>query len=267
MPLNKVFSDATAALEGVLQDGMTIMCGGFGLCGIPENLIAAVRRSGARDLTFVSNNGGTSDFGLGLLMETGQVRKMIASFLGGNKLFERLVLDGSVELQLVPQGSLMEKIRCGGAGLAGFYTPTGVGTLLEKDREIREFDGRKYMFERALRGDLAFVKAWKGDPMGNLTYRKSARNDNPEMATAADVVIAEVEHLVAVGDLDPDCVHTPGIYVNRVFQGVSYEKRVEQRTTTPRIDRPVAIAQVEVRTGAPIADASPLAKVVSITAE
>lgn len=190
--MNKVFSDASAALEGVLRDGITIMCGGFGLCGIPENLIAAVRKSGARDLTFVSNNGGTSDFGLGLLMETGQVRKMIASFLGGNKLFERLVLEGSVELELVPQGSLMEKVRCGGAGLAGFYTPTGVGTILEQGREVREFDGKQYLFERALRGDVAFVKAWKGDALGNLVYHKSARNDNPEMATAADLVIAEV---------------------------------------------------------------------------
>lgn len=232
--MNKVYPDAASALEGVLRDGMTILCGGFGLCGIPENLIAAVRRSGVKDLTFVSNNGGTADFGLGLLMATGQIRKMIASYLGGNKLFERLVLEGAIELELVPQGSLMEKVRCGGAGLAGFYTPTGIGTVVQEGKEVREFDGKAYLFERALRGDLAFVKAWKGDTMGNLVYRKSARNDNPEMATAADLVIAEVEHLVAPGELDPDHVHTPGIYVHRIFQGVNYEKRIEQRTTIPR---------------------------------
>jgi len=230
---SKVYKSAKEALEGLTFDGMTVMAGGFGLCGIPENLILAIRESGARNLTFVSNNGGTADFGLGLLMETGQITGMISSFLGGNKLYERLVLEGAIKLELVPQGTLMERMRCGGAGLPAFYTRTGAGTLVEEGKEVREFDGKRYLLERALRADLAIIKGWQGDWHGNVVYRKTARNANPVMATAAEVVIAEVEHLVEPGRLDPDAVHTPGIYVDRILQGVGYEKRIEVRTVMP----------------------------------
>lgn len=232
--MNKVRANASDALQGVLRDGMTIMAGGFGLCGIPENLITAIRDSGVKDLTFVSNNAGVDEFGLGLLLQTRQIKKMISSYVGENKTFERQFLDGVLEVELVPQGTLAERIRAGGAGLGGFYTPTGVGTQVAEGKETRVIDGIAYVLEMPLKADLAIVKAHQGDPLGNLVYRKTARNFNPMMATAAKVTIAEVEELVEVGDLDPDGVHTPGVFVQRVFQGVAYEKRIEQRTTRPR---------------------------------
>jgi 3-oxoacid CoA-transferase subunit A len=217
-----------------LKNGATILMGGFGLCGIPENLIAAVRRAGTRDLTVVSNNAGVADFGIGLLLETRQVRKMIATYVGENKLFEKLVLAGEMEVELNPQGTLIERLRSGGAGIPAFYTPTGVGTLVAEGKEQRDFNGRPYLLERALRGDFAFIKAWKGDRWGNLIYRRTARNYNPVMATAADIVIAEVEEIVELGALDPDHVHTPGIFVDRIFQGANYAKRIEKRTVRKR---------------------------------
>lgn len=217
-----------------LRDGATIMMGGFGLCGIPENLIAAVRRKGVRNLTVISNNAGVSDFGIGLLLQTHQVKKMIATYVGENKLFEQQVLSGELEVELNPQGTLAERIRAGGAGIAAFYTPTGHGTMVAEGKEVREFDGQACVLERALRAEFAFLKAWKGDAWGNLVYRKTARNFNPVMATAADYVIAEVEELVEVGRLDPDQVHTPGIFVNAIFQGTNYEKRIERRTLRER---------------------------------
>ena len=213
-----------------LMDGATILMGGFGLCGIPENLIAAVRRRGTKDLTIVSNNAGVDDFGIGLLLQQRQVRKMISTYVGENKLFEQLVTSGELELELNPQGTFAERIRAGGAGIPAFYTPTGYGTMVAEGKETREFDGRQYVMERGIRGDYAFVKAWKGDRWGNLIYRKTARNFNPMMATAAEYVIAEVEELVELGELDADNVHTPGIYVNAIFQGAGYEKRIERRT-------------------------------------
>jgi len=213
-----------------LRDGMTILMGGFGLCGIPENLIAAVRRKGTKDLTIVSNNAGVEDSGIGLLLQNRQVKKMISSYVGENKLFERLVLSGELQVELNPQGTLAERLRAGGGGIPAFYTPTGYGTLVAEGKETRQFDGRNYVLERALRGDFAFVKAWKGDRWGNLSYRKTARNFNPMMATAADYVVAEVEHLVEPGELGPDQVHTPSIFVNAIFQGANYMKRVEKRT-------------------------------------
>jgi 3-oxoacid CoA-transferase A subunit len=231
---HKVVKDAQEALAGVLRDGMTILAGGFGLCGIPENLIAAIRESGVKDLTCVSNNAGVDDFGLGLLMQTRQIKKMIASYVGENKTFERQVLEGLLEVDLVPQGTLAERIRAAGAGIGGFYTRTGVGTVVAEGKETRIIDGVEYVLELPLKADLAIIKAWKGDAMGNLVYRQTARNFNPMMATAAAVTLAEVEHLVPVGELDPDHVHTPGIYVNRIFQGAHYEKRIEQRTVRPR---------------------------------
>jgi 3-oxoacid CoA-transferase A subunit len=230
----KVYPDAPAALKDILRDGMTIMAGGFGLCGIPENLINALRDSGVKNLTFVSNNAGVSDFGLGLLMQTRQIRKMISSYVGENKLFEQQVLEGVLEVELTPQGTLAEKIRAGGAGIPAFFTPTGFGTKVAEGKETREFDGKWYVMERSLRADLAIVKAYKADAWGNLMYRKSTRNFNPMMATAADVVVAEAERIVEVGEIDPDCVHTPGIFVDRVLQGAHYEKRIEQRTVRPR---------------------------------
>ena len=217
-----------------LRDGMTILMGGFGLCGIPENLIAAVRRAGTKNLTVVSNNAGVDDFGIGLLLQTRQVKKMIATYVGENKLFEKLVLSGELEVELNPQGTLAERLRAGGAGIPAFYTPTGYGTMIAEGKEVREFNGRKCVMERGLRGDFAFIKAWKGDRWGNLVYRRTARNFNPMMATAADCVIAEVEELVEVGKLDPDHVHTPGIFVNAIFQGTNYEKRIERRTVRKR---------------------------------
>jgi 3-oxoacid CoA-transferase subunit A len=213
-----------------LRDGMTVLMGGFGLCGIPENLIEAVRRKGTKDLTIVSNNAGVDDFGIGVLLQNRQVRKMISSYVGENKLFEKLVLSGELEVELNPQGTLAERIRAGGAGIPAFYTPTGYGTMVAEGKETREFDGRQYVLERALHGDFAFVKAWKGDRWGNLVYRKTARNFNPMMATAADYVIAEVEVLVDAGELPSDVVHTPGIFVNAVFEGKNHEKRIEKRT-------------------------------------
>ena len=213
-----------------LRDGMTILMGGFGLCGIPEILIEAVRRKGTRDLTIVSNNAGVDDFGIGLLLQNRQVKKMISSYVGENKLFEKLVLSGDLQVELNPQGTLAERVRAGGAGIPAFYTPTGYGTLVAEGKETREFDGCHYVLERALRGDFAFIKAWKGDRWGNLIYRKTARNFNPVMATAADYVIAEVELLVETGELPPDLVHTPGIFVNAIFEGKNHEKRIEKRT-------------------------------------
>ena len=232
--LNKVVPDASAALAGHLRDGMTIMAGGFGLCGIPENLIAAIRASGVKDLTFVSNNAGVDDFGLGLLLQTRQIKKMISSYVGENKTFERQYLDGVLEVELVPQGTLAERIRAGGAGIGGFFTRTGVGTQVAEGKETRLIEGVEYVLELPLKADLAIIKAWKGDAMGNLVYRETARNFNPMMATAGRVTLVEVEQLVAVGDLEPDHVHTPGIFVDRIFQGTAYEKRIEQRTTRPR---------------------------------
>lgn len=230
--MDKRVENADAAIAQ-LRDGMTVLMGGFGLCGIPENLIAAVRRKGTRNLTVVSNNAGVDDFGIGLLLQTRQVKKMIATYVGENKLFERMVLSGELEVELNPQGTLAERLRAGGAGIAAFYTPTGYGTMIAEKKETRDFDGRHYVLERALRGDFAFIKAWKGDRWGNLVYRRTARNFNPPMATAADYVIAEVEQLVEVGELDPDLVHTPGIFVNAIFQG-TYEKRIERRTVRKR---------------------------------
>ena len=234
MPFKKVVTDATAALTGHLRDGMVIMAGGFGLCGIPEHLITAIRDSGVKNLTFISNNAGVDDFGLGLLLQTRQIKKMISSYVGENKTFERMFLDGELEVELVPQGTLAERIRAGGAGIGGFFTRTGVGTLVAEGKETRLIDGVEYVLELPLKADLAIVKAWKGDTLGNLLYRKTARNFNPMMATAASVTLAEVERLVPVGELDPDQVHTPGIFVDRIFQGVSYDKRIEQRTVRSR---------------------------------
>jgi 3-oxoacid CoA-transferase subunit A len=213
-----------------LRDGMTILMGGFGLCGIPEKLIDAVRRKGTRDLTIVSNNAGVDDFGIGLLLQNRQVKKMISSYVGENKLFEQLVLTGELQVELNPQGTLAERLRAGGAGIPAFFTPTGYGTLVAEGKETRDFDGRPYVLERAIRGNFAFIKAWKGDRWGNLIYRKTARNFNPMMATAADYVVAEVEQLVEPGELDADQVHTPGIFVNAIFQGADYVKRIEKRT-------------------------------------
>jgi 3-oxoacid CoA-transferase subunit A len=226
--MDKRIESADAAIEK-LQDGATILMGGFGLCGMPENLIEAVRRKGTKNLTIASNNAGVDGFGIGLLLLNRQVKKMISTYVGENKLFEQLVLSGELQVELNPQGTFAERIRAGGAGIPAFYTPTGYGTMVAEDKETREFDGRPYVMERALRGDFAFVKAWKGDRWGNLIYRKTARNFNPMMATAADYVIAEVEELVELGQLPPDQIHTPGIFVNAIFQG-KHEKRIEKRT-------------------------------------
>jgi 3-oxoacid CoA-transferase subunit A len=230
--VNKVLTNADAAIAD-LTDGASIMVGGFGLCGIPENLIDAVQRKGTKNLTVISNNAGVNQFGLGRLLETRQIAKVVGSYVGENKVLEGLALSGEIELQLMPQGTLAERIRAGGAGIGGFYTPTGVGTVVAEGKEVREFDGRPYLLERALTADFAFIKAWKGDRWGNLIYRKTARNFNPMMATAARVAIAEVEELVELGELDPNCVVTPGIYVKRIFQGTNYEKRIEKRTIRP----------------------------------
>ena len=227
--MNKVVRDARDAIADV-QDGATIMMGGFGLCGIPENLISAIREKGVKNLTIISNNAGVDGFGMGLLLENRQVRKMVATYVGENQLFEKLALSGEIEVELVPQGTFAERIRAGGAGIAAFFTPTGYGTLVAEAKETRDFDGRMYVLERGLTADFAFVKAWKGDNWGNLVYRKTARNFNPVMATAARVTIAEVEHLVEIGQLEPDLIHTPAIYVERIFQGKNYEKRIERRT-------------------------------------
>jgi 3-oxoacid CoA-transferase subunit A len=228
--MGKICKSAAAALDGVLFDGMTIMSGGFGLCGIPENLILSLRDSGMGNLTVISNNAGIDDFGLGLLLQTRQIKKMISSYVGENATFEKQYLSGELELEFNPQGSLAERIRAGGAGIPGFYTKTGVGTLIAEGKEQKEFDGETYILERGLRADLALVKAWKGDAEGNLVYRMTARNFNPMMATAAKVTVAEVEEIVPVGALDHDSIHTPGIFVQRLVQGAHYEKRIEKRT-------------------------------------
>ena len=227
--MDKRVADADAAIAKI-QDGATILLGGFGLCGIPENLIAALRRKGTNDLTLVSNNAGVDDFGIGRLLQSKQVRKMIASYVGENKIFEQLALKKEIDVELNPQGTLAERIRCGGAGIPAFFTPTGYGTIAAEGKEVREFNGRPHVLVPSLRGDFAFIKAWKGDRWGNLVYRKTARNYNAAMATAADHVIAEVEEIVELGALDPDCVHTPGIFVDAIFQGANYEKRIERRT-------------------------------------
>lgn len=226
---NKVFKDAKSAAFDV-KDGMTLILGGFGLCGIPENCIAALRDMGVKNLTCVSNNAGVDDFGLGQLLQNRQIKKMISSYVGENALFEKLYMSGELELEFCPQGTLAERMRAGGAGIAGFYTPTGVGTLVAEGKEIKNFDGRDYVLERGIVGDFAFVKAWKGDKFGNLIFKKTARNFNPMAATAGKITVAEVEELVETGELDPDQIHTPGIYVNRIFQGKEYQKRIEQRT-------------------------------------
>jgi 3-oxoacid CoA-transferase subunit A len=227
--VKKVYADAASALEGLTFDGMTVMAGGFGLCGIPENLILALRDSGAKDLTVISNNAGVDDFGLGLLLHTRQIKKMVSSYVGENKTFEKQYLSGELELEFNPQGTLAERIRAGGAGIPAFYTKTGVGTLVAEGKDHRDFDGETYVMETGLKADLAIVKAWKGDGEGNLVYRKTARNFNPMMATAGKVTIAEVEEIVPVGSLDPDHIHTPGIFVQRIIKG-QHEKRIEQRT-------------------------------------
>ena len=228
--MKKVYSNAIEALEGTLVDGMTIAAGGFGLCGIPENLIDAIKQSGVRDLTIASNNAGVDDFGLGLLLQDRQVKKMISSYVGENDLFMQQYLAGELEIEFNPQGTLAERLRAGGAGIPGFYTATGVGTKIAEGKELKEFDGKTYVLETGLKADLAIVKAWKGDAQGNLTFRKTAMNFNPECATAGKVTIAEVEELVPVGMLDKMCIHTPGVYVQRIFEA-QHEKRIEQRTT------------------------------------
>jgi 3-oxoacid CoA-transferase subunit A len=227
----KTVATAADAIDGLLFDGMTIMAGGFGLCGIPENLIAAIRVHGVKDLTVISNNCGVDGFGLGLLLENGQIRKMISSYVGENKLFEKLYLSGELELEFNPQGTLAERIRAGGAGIPAFYTKTGYGTLIADGKETRTFNGEHYVMETGLIADLSIVKAWKGDADGNLVYRKTARNFNPMMATAGRACVVEVEHLVETGQIDPDHIHTPSIYVDRIFQGAVFEKRIERVTT------------------------------------
>ncbi len=236
----KVFADADSALEGLLFDGMSVMSGGFGLSGNPENLIAGLLKSGVKDLTVISNNCGADGFGLWTLLNNRQIRKMISSYVGENKLFEQLYLSGELELELNPQGTLAERIRAGGAGIPAFFTATGVGTVVAEGKEVRAFDGQNYVMERGLKADLAIVKGWKADASGNVVYRKTARNFNPMMATAGKVTVVEVEEIVPVGALDPDVIHTPGIYVQRLFQGRDYEKRIEFRTVTPRPSKETA---------------------------
>jgi len=233
--LKKSYPDAASVLgdlreKGVLRDGMVVMVGGFGLCGIPEHLIKALRDTGVKDLTCISNNAGVDDFGLGLLLQTRQIRKMISSYVGENATFEQQFLKGELEVEFNPQGTLAERIRAGGAGLGGFFTPTGAGTQIAQGKESRVIEGREMIFEKPLKADYAIVRAWKGDKWGNLVFRKTARNFSPMMCTAARITIAEVEHLVEVGELDPDQVHVPSVYVNRIFQGTSYEKPIEKRT-------------------------------------
>ncbi len=227
--MNKVVADADAAIAD-MQDGAVILSGGFGLCGNPENLIAAIHKKGIKGLTVVSNNCGTTDKGLGILLQSRQVKKMISSYVGENKEFERQYLGGELEVELNPQGTLAERLRAGGAGLGGFFTPTGAGTQIAEGKESRMIDGREMIFEKPLKGDYAIVRAWKGDKSGNLVFRKTARNFSPMMCTAARITIAEVEHLVEVGELDPDLVHVPSVYVKRIFQGTGYQKWIEKRT-------------------------------------
>lgn len=232
--MKKVYADAKSALEGLLFDDMTIMSGGFGLCGIAEHLIVALRDSGVKGLTVISNNCGVDDFGMGLLLQTRQIKKMISSYVGENAEFERQYLSGELELEFNPQGTLAERCRAGGAGIPAFFTKTGYGTIVAEGKETREIGGEWYVLETALRSDLSIVKAWKGDKFGNLIFKRTARNFNPMMATAGKVCVAEVEELVEVGELDPDQIHTPGIYVDRIIQGTNYEKRIERLTTRPR---------------------------------
>lgn len=231
--MTTIYPNAAAALEGLTFDGMTVMSGGFGLCGIPENLILALRDSGVKGISVISNNAGVDGFGLGLLLETKQIAKMISSYVGENKEFERQYLSGELQLEFNPQGTLAERIRAGGAGIPGFYTKTGVGTKIAEGKEHKDFDGETYILETGLKADVSLVKAWKADTAGNLIYRKTARNFNPMMATAGKICVAEVEEIVPVGSLDPDHIHTPGIYVKRLVQD-SFEKRIEQRTVTKR---------------------------------
>ena len=233
MAINKVVANAQEALEG-LEDGMTLMLGGFGLCGIPENCIAEMVRRGVKDLTCISNNAGVDDFGLGLLLQQRQIRKMISSYVGENDEFERQMLSGELEVDLIPQGSLAERCRAGGAGIPAFFTPAGYGTEVAEGKETREFNGKMHILESALTADFAMVKAWKGDTAGNLIYKATARNFNPMMAMAGRITVVEVEELVPAGELDPNMIHTPGIFVQRIFQGERYEKRIEQRTVRPR---------------------------------
>jgi 3-oxoacid CoA-transferase subunit A len=227
--MNKVFASADEAVADI-QDGATIMVGGFGLCGIPENLIHALVKKGVKNLNTISNNVGVDEFGLGLMLYAGQIRSHKGSYVGENRLLEEMVLTGKIDLELIPQGTFAERIRAGGAGIPAFYTPAGYGTVVAEGKETREFEGRPYVMEHALKADFALIKAWKGDRWGNLVYRKTARNFNPMMATAARVTIAEVEHLVEPGEIEPDLVHTPSVYVKRILQGVGYEKRIERRT-------------------------------------
>lgn len=231
--MNKIFPDAKAALSGVLKDGMTIMAGGFGLCGIPEHSILAIRDAGVKNLTVISNNCGVDDFGLGILLKTRQIKKMLSSYVGENKEFERQFLNNELELEFNPQGTLAERIRAGGAGIPAFYTKTGVGTVVAEGKETKVFDGETYVMERALKADLSIIKAWKADAEGNLLYRKTARNFNPNMAMAGKITVAEVEEILPEGQfLDPDNIHTPGIFVQRVYKGTQFEKRIERRTVT-----------------------------------
>jgi 3-oxoacid CoA-transferase A subunit len=235
MAFDKVVRDADEAIErSGIQDGSSILMGGFGLCGIPENLIRALLRRGTKNLTVISNNAGVDDFGIGVLLQTRQVRKMVSTYVGENAIFERQYLTGELELELVPQGTFAERIRAGGAGIPAFFTPTGVGTIVAEGKELREFDGRAYVLEPAIRADFAFVKAYRGDRSGNLVYRGTARNFNPMMAAAANHTIAEVESLVPIGALDPEVIITPSVYVDQILQGSGYEKRIEQRTNRPK---------------------------------
>ena len=229
MSMNKVFASADEAIADI-NDGATVMVGGFGLCGIPENLIRALVKKGVKNLDTISNNVGVDEFGLGLMLYAGQIRSHKGSYVGENKLLEDMVLTGRIDLELIPQGTFAERIRAGGAGIPAFYTPAGFGTVVAEGKETRDFDGRPYVLEHALKADFALIKAWKGDRWGNLVYRKTARNFNPMMATAAKITIAEVEHLVDPGEIDPDLVHTPGVYVKHIIQGENYEKRIERRT-------------------------------------
>jgi 3-oxoacid CoA-transferase subunit A len=244
--VQKVYADARAALDGIVFDGMTVMSGGFGLSGNPENLITALNASKVKDLTVISNNCGADNFGLWVLLNDGQIRKMISSYVGENKLFAELFLSGRLELELNPQGTLAERIRAGGAGIPAFFTKTGYGTTVADGKPVQEFDGEMYVMERWLRSDLSIVKAWKGDTEGNLVYRKTSRNFNPMMATAGRITVAEVEHLVQPGELDPDGIHTPGIYVDRIVQGADYKKWIEQRTVRKRPEAAAAGAGGEV---------------------
>ena len=241
--MKKVYADARAALAGLLEDGMTIMSGGFGLCGIPEALIEAVRDSGAKNLTIISNNCGVDGVGLGVLLETKQIKKMVSSYVGENKLFAQQFLSGELELEFNPQGTLAERIRAGGAGIPAFFTKTGAGTIIAEGKEVREFDGEQYIMERGLVADIALVHAFKGDTEGNLAYRKTARNFNPMMATAAKITVAEVEHLFHPGEIDPDEVHTPGIFVKRIIRVSDSKKHIEQRTTRKHTSPPAAAGE------------------------